>query len=410
MSKRKRLVERSKTRLRRIGQGIVHMSGWERVVASFATDVEDQFDSLKRRFFSRLGEVGSPCVIPYYGFGTPERVHLRGRLLEDNRVTQADDNDTVWRNLLNMYRRFDSRELPGAQVRVRVNSTERELLTNDEGYFSIELPLVEPLSPTRAWHDVEVELLGTPHIRGVGKVLIPPSDAEYGVISDIDDTVIKTDVIDLIKMARNTFLHNARTRLPFEGVAGFYQALQRGTRGNFNPIFYVSSSPWNLYDLLVDFFEVRGIPAGPLFLTDLGLSRTQIVKPGRVQHKLGNIQRLLDTYPKLPFILIGDSGEKDPEIYLKVVQANPGRIRAIYIRDVTDEVRDRQMQAIVQEARTFGTEMLFVKDTVAAADHALQRGFILPETIPTVQAERAEDKKSPSELENLLDPGTLGTQ
>ena len=80
-------------------------------------------------------------------------------------------------------------------------------------------------------------------------------------------------------MAKLTLLHNAHTRLPFEGVAGFYQALQRGRDGEaYNPVFYVSNSPWNLYDLLEDFLDVHGIPRGPLLLRDWSPRRS---RPGR---------------------------------------------------------------------------------------------------------------------------------
>jgi phosphatidate phosphatase APP1 len=81
--------------------------------------------------------------------------------------------------------------------------------------------------------------------------------------------VLQSSVTNFLKMARMVLLGNAHTRLPFEGVAAFYRALQRGASGGeFNPIFYVSNSPWNLYDLLEDFMDVHGVPAGPLFLRD----------------------------------------------------------------------------------------------------------------------------------------------
>jgi len=178
--------------------------------------------------------------------------------------------------------------------------------------------------------------------------------------------------------------NNAHTRLPFEGVAAFYRTLQTGLDdGPLNPIFYVSSSPWNIYDMLQDFLNVHGVPPGPLFLKDW--SPTVLGK--HRDYKLGVIRRLLDTYEELPFVLIGDSGEEDPEIYLLTVREHPGRIRAVYIRDVTPGERDVEVRAIAAEVRRLGTEMVAVPDTIAAAEHAASIGLIAPEAIAAVRSE-----------------------
>lgn len=100
--------------------------------------------------------------------------------------------------------------------------------------------------------------------------------------------------------------------------------------------------------------------------------------------------------------MIGDSGQHDPEIYLEVVRRNPHRIRTVYIRDVTSERRDAEVQAIAAEVQRAGSEMLLVKDSAAAAEHAAARGFTLPQTLPEVRQEREEDKKAPTPLEQLL--------
>jgi phosphatidate phosphatase APP1 len=184
-------------------------------------------------------------------------------------------------------------------------------------------------------------------------------------------------------MARIVLLSNAHSRLPFEGVADFYRALQLGPSGeDFNPIFYVSSSPWNLYDVLEDFLDVHGVPGGPLFLKDW--SPTTLRDHDR--HKLGAIRTLLATYPDLPFVLIGDSGERDPEIYRQIVQEHPGRVRAIYIRDVTTRERDAAVHDIAGELNDIGVEMLLTVDTVEAAEHAGRRGLISPNALPASRA------------------------
>jgi phosphatidate phosphatase APP1 len=243
-----------------------------------------------------------------------------------------------------------------------------------------------------------------------GRIMIPPPDAQFGVISDIDDTVLRSNSLNYLKLARNVFLKNARTRLPFEGVAAFYEALQQGTEDSCNPIFYLSKSPWNLYDLLIDFFAIRGIPLGPLFLTDLGISPQKLFMPHTHKYKLGNIQLLLDTYDHLPFILIGDSGEKDADIYDYVAERYPGRILAIYIRNVTGPWREAALEALKARAEQAGVEMILAKDTGVAAAHALAQGFIRPDAYPQVMEARAEDHKAELTLGKLLDPGAEASE
>lgn len=386
------------------------MSEWKKALASAATSVEDQYDLLKLRLRKRMG-IGPVHLLTYLGFGTQTELRLRGRAVADHDVTPATDDDTIWRNLVNTYRRFTTREIPFAQVRARFGEVERTVEANEEGFFELRLTLNNPLPAGSLWQEVDLELIDYADQEGSrakGSVVVPPPGAQFGVISDLDDTVLRTDVLDIVKMARNTFLQNSRTRLPFAGVAEFYRALQRGTSNTFNPIFYISNSPWNLYDLLVDFFEVREIPLGPMFLTDLGLTDQHFFRREPVEHKLGNITRLLDTYPDLSFILIGDSSETDPAIYHQAAVEHPGRIRAIYIRDVTDKSDDETLQAVAEEVRRAGSEMLLIPDTITAARHAAERGFILPTALPAIAEETSEDKRAPDGLEALLD--TIGDE
>lgn len=389
------------------------MTDWKQALRNVILDFEAQYDAAKFRLQQRLG-LGKIVIVPYLGHGTSQAIYLKGRVLRDKGILSPMEDDTIWRNMLNMYKRYQSDEIPGARLRARFGDLVQEVVTNVEGHFDLEfhpttLPQTEDM-----WHEIHLELLDYPGkeqnpaepqtIEATGRVIVPPSDAEYGVISDIDDTVLRTDVVNLLAMARNTFLKNARTRLPFEGAAAFYDALRRGAGQTYNPIYYVTSSPWNLYDMIVDFFVVREIPLGPLFMVNLGLTQDQFITPGHRDHKLKTIQNLLDTHPTLPFILIGDSGQKDPEIYLEAIQTNPGRIAAAYIRDVTQAARDTQIQRLIAQAQEAGVEMVMVPDTFAAAQHAADQGFITADRLATILKERNEDKQAPTPLEQAVMP------
>ena len=203
----------------------------------------------------------------FRGYGTPTRLRVRGRVLRATGLVRSRLGDSVIDNLRNMFHRFESDEVPGALVAARAALGDQLRVRADaEGYFDAVLDLPRPLDDPRVWEPVELELLEPPAPGGIshatGQVLVP-RDPQYAVISDLDDTVLHSHATSLWQMAKLTLLHNAHTRLPFEGVAGFYQALQRGRDGEaYNPVFYVSNSPWNLYDLLEDFLDVQGIPRG----------------------------------------------------------------------------------------------------------------------------------------------------
>jgi phosphatidate phosphatase APP1 len=202
--------------------------------------------------------------------------------------------------------------------------------------------------------------------------------AKLGVISDLDDTVVQTGATDARSLFRSVFLANARTRLPFPGVATLYRALQDGADGDQNnPVFYVSSSPWNLYDVLSELLALREMPEGPIMLRDWGLSERELLPTSHGAHKMEAIRDIVELYPTLPFVLIGDSGQEDPEIYREVVSRYPSRILAIYIRSVTpDSARAERIRALGREVSEARSELLLAEDSSEVAAHALDRGWI----------------------------------
>jgi phosphatidate phosphatase APP1 len=212
---------------------------------------------------------------------------------------------------------------------------------------------------------------------GRSQVLVPAPDAEFGIISDLDDTVVTSRANHRIDRTRIVLLNDAHERTPFEGVAQFYRALSRGPDGRgVNPLFYLSRSPWNLYDLFDRFLSLHDIPCGPLFLEDASLLEPASRSLGGRQPKSQRIRGLLELYPHLPFVLVGDSGQQDPEVYRDVVRDFPGRIRTVYIRDVTSVGRDREVQQLADAVCALGVPMVLVRDTAEAAAHAAEAGLI----------------------------------
>jgi phosphatidate phosphatase APP1 len=207
-------------------------------------------------------------------------------------------------------------------------------------------------------------------VRATAWVLVPSATARFGIISDIDDTIISSNVGNKLKMILTVILSNEHTRKPFEGVAGFYRALQKGAiGGDANPIFYVSNSAWNLYTVLLEFLKLQKIPLGPLLLRDFGDHLLFSKDPE--SHKKSNIKIILDSFPQLQFLLIGDSGERDPEIYREVVKEYPTRIRAVYIRSINKHPnRLAAIDKLIDEIRLTSCQLVLAPDSELAVAHA----------------------------------------
>ena len=335
-------------------------------------------------------------IVGYRGYGTAERSLVLGRVLQNEGIRAPQASQSRWRNLLASLRRIESDPLPFARVRARVGAGDQryeEIVADDEGFVRHWLAAGSPAG-VHGWHSVSLDLVDPPNavpVRASAQVLTPAATARFGVVSDMDDTVLQSEVTSFLRAARIVLLENALTRLPFPGVAAFYRALERGATGaDANPIFYVSSSPWNLYDVIDGFLEAQRIPTGPLLLRDWDLGR---LSERHARHKSVVIREIFDTYPDMPFLLVGDSGQEDPEIYADLVRERPGRIKAVYIRNVTPQAeRTGRIQALAREVADAGSTLVLADDTLAAARHAALHGWISSDALVEIGGEKRDDE------------------
>ncbi|MDZ5458563.1 App1 family protein [Azohydromonas lata] len=359
-------------------------------------DRADRLNDWRRHHVQQRRPPGPLEIVPYLGYGTAQRLMLSGRVLRlvAHRAPQAAD--PAWRNLVAVYRRMASGEVPGARVRAVLGEQALEAEADGEGHFEMTFEPAQPLDKP-LWQEVGLELLwpvaaGALPVTATARVLVPPPTARLAVVSDLDDTVVWSNVRHRLRMLSLLLRSNAYTRKPFAGVSALYRALHRGASGaQGNPVFYVSSSPWNLYTPLRDFLRLQGLPEGPLLLKDFG-DHLLFGPLDHVSHKLRHIEQLLAAYPALPFVLIGDSGEQDPEIYARVVQVHPGRVCAVYIRSVDpDPARHAAVARLAEEAAAAGVPLRLVADSVAVAEHAAQAGWVSPSAVDDVRADRREE-------------------
>lgn len=322
---------------------------------------------------------------------------IGARVVEHHGRPRRAHDPTRLDNVADAWNRIRSQEVPLVALEVRDRSQRVAIAADDEGFVAYDFVPDEPVqSDALTWHEVEVRVAASDPDKPVHAfvpVLVPGTRARFGMISDIDDTVIQTGATSLLRMARTLFLENAKTRQPFAGVAAFYKVLQEDADGvPINPLFYVSSSPWNLYDMLIEYLEHQKIPLGPLLLQDYGISDSVFIHAAHDQHKTDRINMILTRYPDLPFVLIGDSGQRDPEIYSSIVANHPGRILAIYIRDVTTDERDHEVRVLSDRVTKSGVPMIPCLDTAEAARHAVSIGLITADRLAEIIVEKNKDR------------------
>jgi phosphatidate phosphatase APP1 len=373
-------------------------SSWRARLGRIAAEVKAEVERAGKSI--GIGEDDRPYEItPYRGYGTRARVLVHGRVIEARDIAAPTAADSLWRNLVNTYKRIDSDPLPRARVRVTVGGQEREVVADEEGFFREWLDLATPLDGDDHWREAEVRLQapvreGDRAIESTVPIRVATGSETFGVISDLDDTVIQSRITSFLQAVRTVMLGNARTRLPFPGVAAFYQALEKGGDGKRrNPIFYVSSSPWNIHDVIADFMDIQRIPTGPIHLRDWDVDFDALTSHRLKRHKEPIIREILELYPSLPFILIGDDSQKDPEIYRSIIDQFPGRILAIYIRNVRAEPeRSTAVQALAKEVLAAGSTLILADDTFAAAKHAAEQGWIETSSLDAVHEEKRADE------------------
>jgi phosphatidate phosphatase APP1 len=322
----------------------------------------------------------------YRSYGTSSHLYLLGRAIDDDNLKMHEDQ-SFFRTLSNTYKQFDSYEIANAEIALELpNGVVLTTKTNAEGYFlydkTISLNLKE-FADDEGWVKLKVSFVKEVHNSIItnnnefeAELLIPPIKASYGVISDIDDTILHTGVTSFLKwrLIKNSLFKNAHNRISLEGSPKFYRDLHNGKKGNEqNPVIYLSNSPWNLYQYLKLFLQINDFPKGPILLRDFRTPFDKTLRPEK-PHKQKEIVNILKTYPHLNFILIGDSGEHDPAIYTEIAAQYPDRILAIYLRSVKHRRQMRRVRSIVDNFET--VPVLMVENSQQAEEHAREQGFI----------------------------------
>jgi len=340
---------------------------------------------IRRTFYHWIRLSDQPTVKVYHSYGHAKKLHVFGQVFALSPLGRKRYRKNIWTNSFALLRSFMVKPMPRVLLKLKWKDNWIYTRSEDDGFFVFDLEPFAHIEP--GWQNVEVFLIDEEQqgtiAKGTGLIYLPPEN-RFGCISDIDDTFLISHSAHLLKRLYVLLTRNAHSRKPFEGVVNHYQLLaQAGSSAEKpNPFFYVSSSEWNLYDFIVEFARKNEMPPGIYLLNQLK-KFSQVLKTGQGKHngKFTRIVRIMEAFPHLRFILLGDSSQRDPYIYASIAEHYPNQVHAVYIRDVYKKSRE-QVREILERMEKAGIPCCFFSHSRDAILHSQKIGLI-PKEVST---------------------------
>ena len=329
-----------------------------------AARIEDWFHGLRQRWGRRRGLV--PTVVPFTGYGSTEWVRVLCRIQLGRKELSAAKPLIGRRG----WRSFTGIQVANAAVTITAGHTSREVSADRGGVVDVRVDV--KLAP--GWHDITISVEGSAPV--VAPVFIVDPSVKFGLISDIDDTVMVTALPRPFLAAWNTFVLDEHGRRPVPGMAVLYERIVRTHPGA--PVIYLSTGAWNVAPTLTRFLERNLYPQGALLLTDWGPTHDRWFRSGK-EHKRTSLIRLGEEFPDLQWLLVGDDGQHDESLYGDFVQEHPKNVAGIAIRQLSTS------EAVLAGGRskdgpdeTVGVDWYYAPDGAGISEQLSEAG-ILPE-------------------------------
>jgi len=280
-----------------------------------------------------------------------EHLYISGRLLKNAPPISKIFTGYIGA-LINSLRRALTNELAHQPIEIKTSFKTFQSETDEEGYFQV---LEEVNGELGKDLGVKFSLAGQSetYVKEIGFTNYR-HQAPVGIISDIDDTLLVTNVKSFfkIRLLFNSLFLNPFRRIPIANAAEYYRQKLVYSEGN-GPMIYISNSPWNIFSYLKTFLEYNDFPKGELFLRDFGLHMLKKKKPLNFQNKYLIIETILTLFPHTKFILVGDTAEKDFDIYSKIDSAYKEKIDSIIIIKANNKANEKRIENILsEESRT----------------------------------------------------------
>jgi phosphatidate phosphatase APP1 len=262
----------------------------------------------------------TPTVTPFPSYAGSDWVRVLGRVLIVPPVKPAKDGEYA---SVRGWRSFAAVPVGYAQVSVTIGGVAHEVVADRGGVIDTVLPVSLP----GGWQTFTITVEHGEPVES--RTFVVDDEVRFGVVSDVDDTVMVTALPRPFVAAWNTFVVDEHARQPVPGMAVLLERLTRENPGS--PVVYLSTGAWNIAPTLVRFMRRHLFPQGAMLLTDWGPTHDRWFRSGRA-HKSENLRRLAAEFPHVRWLLIGDDGQHDDDLYTDFTSDHPQNVAAVAIR------------------------------------------------------------------------------
>lgn len=318
-----------------------------------------------------------PILQLYRGYANEQELIVMGHVFK--KEYNYDFQKRSFKNATSIVNLFQIKTIANFDVYLKYGESEIHTKTLKDGHFKFCIPLEKEFN--FGWMEYEVNIKYKDQtLKTIGS-FIRPHKGNLGIISDIDDTFLISHTKNFFKKIYILLFRNVNSRKVFTDVVSHYQALSSAGRNNKeeqNAFFYVSSSEWNLYNFIVKFTKIHKLPRAVILLKDIKTGLTDFLFSGRGNHnhKFQKIKHVLEFYPHLKYVLLGDDSQQDPFLYEQICKIFPVTVKAVYIRQ-TGKKQKETTKSILKNLESLEVSVCYFKNSSEAIMHSKSIGLIL---------------------------------
>ncbi len=317
-----------------------------------------------------------PILQLYRGYANEQELIVMGHVFKT--LYDYDFQKKNFKNATSIVNLFRIKTIKNFDVYLKYEGQEIHTKTLDDGYFKFCIPLKK--ESHFGWIVYEVSIKHKNEIITVKGSFIRPHKGNLGIISDIDDTFLISHTRNIFRKIYILLFKSVNDRKVFKDVVPHYQALSSAGRNNKeeqNAFFYISSSEWNLYRFIVKFTKIHQLPRAVILLKDIKRGITDFFFSGRGNHnhKFDKIKHVLEFYPNLKYVLLGDDSQHDPFLYEQICKIFPVTVKAVYIRQ-TGKYKKETTKIILKNLEDLEVSVCYFKDSSEAILHSKSIGII----------------------------------
>jgi len=270
-------------------------------------------------------------IVIYHAYGNNHYMIVQGRM-ERERDFKSVSNDDGWiRNLWRRAKQVKADDIESADINLSINHESFKTKGDDEGYFSFNVQTKQRLN--MGYQKIILQIAGNKHLHEANATIIDTTPL-VGIISDFDDTLIISEVTDKISLGINTMFKNYKQRILVPTmIERFTKVLSQNPKGTPSTLFILTGSPQQLFTPIEKFLNYHHFPKHTLILKKAH-GDNQDPLTDQFAYKTQKIERLIKLYPNMKWVMFGDSGEKDAEVYKAMQEKYPHKVMRYYIRDV----------------------------------------------------------------------------